>query len=112
VEVTIVRGVPGGTDQYGDRVEGTEERIPVPGAIVAPRRVGAGTASIETADYGRQGVVVGMTLYLPPGTDLKRTDDVEIDGERFTVEGESGEWASPYTGRRHGMEVAVRRAEG
>lgn len=110
---TIVRETPGGVDQYGDHpIPGTTVRIDVPGTAWAPRVQGAGSSSSELLDRGRQGVIEGLTWYAPYGTDLRITDKLELDGVLYEVEGEPGDWANPYTGRRAGLEVSLRRAEG
>jgi hypothetical protein len=109
---TIVRANPGGTDQFGDPIAGTTVEIDVPGAAWAPRTQGAGPSASEIHDRGRQGVIEGLSVYLPYGTDLRPTDQLRLDGVLYEVEGDPGSWWSPFTGRTPGIEVAVRRAEG
>jgi hypothetical protein len=114
ITVTVLRG--GGTDDYGDPISGGVQRISVPGCAVAPRAY-TGASSVSVDDRGRQGVIVGLTLYPPKVGQIRHTDNIEIAGVSegldgvFTVEGEPGDWISPYTGRT-GCEVALRRAEG
>jgi hypothetical protein len=109
---TIVRANPGGTDQFGDPVTGTTVEITVPGAAWAPRTQGVGPSAGEVHDRGRQGVIEGLTVYLPYGTDLHPSDQLRLDGRLYEVEGDPGEWWNPMSGRLAGLEVAVRRAEG
>lgn len=109
--VTIVRGTPGGRDEYGDTIAGTSERIDVTGCAVAPRSSERRTSD-EGTERGRYGVIVGLSLYAPPGTVLRRTDQIEIDGVLYDVDGETGVWRNPYTTAVRGVEVALRRAEG
>lgn len=110
---TIVRQMPGGYDQYGDPVPGTDTRIDVPGCSWAPRAAGSGPSSSEIDERGRQGVIVGLTVYMPSETFLLATDRLELDGLLYEVEGEPGVWGpNPFTGREPGLEVAARRAEG
>lgn len=101
-----LRKDPGSIDEYGDPVESTESRVLLDGAGVAPR------ASEDISDQGRQGVIVGLSLYLPFGTDLLHTDQVEVDGTVYDIEGEPGSWKSPLTSWEAGIEVALRRAQG
>lgn len=108
---TVVRRTPGGYDEYGDPIESTVVRVDVDGCAWAPRTAG-GASSSEIRDRGRQGVIEGLTLYAPAGTDLQPTDQVEVDGVLFDVEGEPGDWRNPFTGRDAGLEVALRRADG
>lgn len=104
--VTRVRPNPGGVDEYGDPVESTDDTFELDGCAVAPRTSG------DITDRGRSGVVVGLTLYAPHGTDVRHTDLFDIDGTRYEVDGEDGSWLSPYTGWAAGIEVALRRAAG
>jgi hypothetical protein len=106
VAVIRVRSTPPGADQYGDPIEGTVERVPIPGAFTAPR------LSDEVDGRGRAGVVVGLTLYLPYSFDLQRTDRVEVDGVLYDVDGDVGRWQQPHTGWLAGATAALRRAEG
>lgn len=107
--VVRVRTTPDTTDQYGDPVPGTTVRTPIEGAVVAPLLT---SGEGETHTIGRNGVVVGYTLYTPEGVDIRRTDQVEINGDLYDVEGQPGQWVSPYTTWAPGHQVALHRAEG
>ena len=102
---SVIRVRPGGLDRYGDPV-GSPSRTTLPGCAVAPR------TSSDVTDRGRQGVIVGMTLYAPHGTDLLHTDQVEVDGVLHDIDGEPGSWVNPFSGWRAGVEVALKRAAG
>lgn len=104
--VERVRLTPGGHDAYGDPIPGTEDRLAIPGAFVAPRE------SDALNDRGRAGVVVGLTLYLPPGADVRRTDLFDVDGDRYRIDGEVGRWEHPRSGWKAGQTVALVRGEG
>lgn len=104
--IVRVRSTPGGVDEYGDPIEGTVTRQVLDGAFTAPRE------SDEITNRGRAGVIVGLTLFAPYSTDLRHTDQVEVDGELFEIEGEPGRWRNPMTGREAGIQVALRRAQG
>lgn len=104
--VTRVRQTPGGTDADGDPIEGTETRSTIEGCAVAPR------STADITDRGRQGVLVGLTLYLPFGTDVDHRDRFEVDGSLFDVDGIGGSWSSPFSGWQAGVEVALKRASG
>ena len=104
--VTIVRQSPGGFDAYGDPIPGTEARTTVSGCAIAPR------TSTESTERGRQGVVVGLTVYLPAGSGVMHTDQLEIAGVLHSIVGEPGEWINPFDGSTPGVEVAVMRAAG
>jgi hypothetical protein len=94
------------TDRYGNDTVTSRERVPVSGAAVAPR------SSSDLHAPGRQGVLVGLTVYLPPGSVVGDHDLVEVDGVVHEIEGVAGVWANPLTGTSAGVEVAVRRVSG
>lgn len=106
--VVRVRRTPGGWDEYGDPIPGTESRDDIDGVAVTFRRAVTG----DVNDRGREGVIVGLTLYLPAGVDVLHTDQFEVRGALYDVDGEPAVWRSPFTGWRPGVEVALRRAEG
>lgn len=106
VTVTIVRSP--GKDQYGDPIPGTTTRIDIPLCAVAPR------TSTEPTERGRQGVIVGKSVYLPDNASTIPlfTDQLEIAGVLYDIEGEPGDWTNPLTGWHPGSEIAIRRAAG
>lgn len=104
--ITVIRATPGGHDAYGDPNESTERSHRLSGCAVAPR------TSSDPADRGRHGAIVGLTLYCPPSSDIVATDQVEIDGVRYDIEGDVGVWSSPFGGDVGGVEVALKRAVG
>lgn len=112
--VTIVR--PTGFDAYGDRLDYDAERIPLGPVALAPRTGGPGTSSADLEARGREGVREGLTMYCAVGSDVRRTDQIEIDVPGFNglydVDGEPGAWVSPYDGWRAGVEITLNRAEG
>jgi hypothetical protein len=102
-----------GTDENGDPVEPDpdDEGFEIAGCGVAPR------TSDELHADGRAGVIVGLTLYAPAGSDLRTRDRIEIPAGApnpgtYEIEGEPGEWRSPLTGWAPGVEAALRRVEG
>ena len=104
--VTVLRDSAPGVDAYGDPLPGTVERIDIPKCGVAPRY------STEPTERGRQGVIVGLSLYAPAGADIRSTDRVEVAGLAYAAEGEPGAWVNPFTGTDFGFEVALKRATG
>jgi len=104
--VKIVRKNPGGHDQYGDPVDSTEESWEVEPIAIAPRD------SFELNGAGRNGVVVGLTAYFPPETEILSTDEIDIEGEIFEVEGIVATWQHPNAPLPQGVQVALRRAQG
>lgn len=103
--VTVLRPGTWGVDRNGNPLPGADIEIDVPGCLVSPRD------SREPGEYGRTAVIVGLTVYMPPGTDIRTTDRVRVRGVVRDVEGEPGDWRSPYIGAQ-GIEVALRGVSG
>ncbi len=103
--VTVRTRTPGADDRYGNPTY-TWADAAVDGCAVAPR------SSAEPAQVGRSAVITGLTVYLPTGTEIGPHDRLVIRGTEYEIEGEPGDWRNPYSGRRPGIEVAVRRVEG
>lgn len=104
--ISRVRGTPGGVDQYGDPVAGSTASTVIAGAFVAPRESG------EIDTRGRTGVIVGLWLFAPYDTDLRYTDQINVDGVLYSIEGDPGKWRNPFTGWEAGLQVALKRASG
>jgi hypothetical protein len=103
--ITRVRSIPGGVDQYGDPIPGSEDSLVILGAFVAPR-------TSEDADgRARPGVIVGLTLFAPYDADIDFGDEFDISGLRWRIDGVPGQWRQPWTGWEAGMSVALVRAE-
>ena len=108
--IVRVRSDPGGVDEYGDPVADSESRTTIDGAFVAPRNdPGQGS---EITNRGRAGVIVGLMLFAPYDTDLTYTDQIEVDGVLYDIEGEPGRWRNPYSGWEAGLQAALVRASG
>lgn len=103
---TVVRLRPLGTDDNGDPIDGEPNRLSIDGCSVAPR------TSADINGRGRQGVIVGLSLYTPFGADIVHTDQLEVDGVLYDVDGDAGPWKSPFTQWEAGMEIALTRAAG
>ena len=106
--VTLVR-LPAGFDPHGEPVEGPVEHIPVHRCAVAPRTT---AQEGEIIDYGREGLVTAAQVFMPVDVDVRYTDQVIARGIRYDVEGQPAGWESPYSSRRPGQVVILRRAEG
>lgn len=105
--VTILTRTETGTDRYGNPTFAwPAPGVDVDGCAVAPR------SATEPAQVGRQAVITGLTVYMPPGTVVGPYDRLSLRGVTYEVDGEAGEWVSPFSGWRPGVEVAVKRVEG
>lgn len=108
----MIYRIPIGAQQpNGDPgTEGTP--VAIEGAYVAPR------SSSDVDGEGRNGAVVGLTLYhRDPDLPISRTDLFVIDqdpstGSRWSIVGEVGRWHRGLSGRKGGLEVALTRGEG
>lgn len=98
-----------GTDDYGDPVAAPagSADVELVGCVKAPR------SSEERRTERSPAVITGLTLYVPgdQGAAILPSSLLEVDGERWEVEGEPGQWVSPFVGRRRGVEVALARWE-
>lgn len=95
------------TDDYGDSTTTTTE-TPWPGCMVAPRY------ATEASDNRSPGVVIGKSALgpLPAGVTLDSDDQIKVDGVLYDIDGEAGDWKSPFTDWRPGVEVALKRTTG
>lgn len=106
--VTILRA-GSTTDRYSNTVTDwtTPTETVISGCAFAPR-----TTEEDRGNY-RQAVIVGLTMYAPPGSDITAADRVRrANDDVFEIEGMPGEWVSPFTGWQAGIEVALRKVEG
>lgn len=103
---TVVRlRAAAATDAYGDETPGTDVSKNFTGVAVAPRY------STEGND-NRSAVVVGLTLYFPPGSDVLSTDRWRVRGAVYSTVGDPASWINPFTSVNCGLEVAVKRVTG
>ena len=77
----------------------------ITGCHIAPR------PSTENND-GRSGVIVGHTVFAPPGADVRATDRLIIRGEPHEVEGRPSVWHDPEDPSCDGVEITATFAEG
>lgn len=95
-------------NRYGDKARqwANPDRLDITGCLVAPRTEGEDTAN------GREGVIVGLTVYAPAGADVLATDRVEIAGIVHTVEGQPGDWSGGLSAWRPGVEIRLKAVAG
>jgi hypothetical protein len=102
-DITLQVRTKTGTDAYGNDVFSTAPTV-VKGAF-AP---GGSTEQVQ----GQNVLITQPTIYLQPGTDVSAVDAVDIDGDRFEVDGTPNDWINPFTGWSAGVEVRLRRVTG
>lgn len=94
-------------DRYGNQVplwtNATE--IPVREAAYDP-----GTMAED--DSRRTAVIARPTVFLPTGTDVRPTDRVRVRGIDYDAIGHPSDWRNPFTGRRPGMTLGLKRVDG
>lgn len=108
MRVTVERGA--GVDRHGDPLPGGST-FQEDGWSFAPR-------SSSESDDRANGVVIGLTGYGPRGSAVRPADVFVIDGQRYEVEGEPGDWSRAPDWIREplrsaaGVEVALTRYRG
>lgn len=95
-------------NRYGDaeRAWTNPDRLDISGCLIAPRAEGEDTAN------GRQGVIVGLTVYAPAGADVVATDRVEVAGVVHTVEGQPADWSGGFGSWQPGVELRLKAVTG
>lgn len=111
--VTILRRGPSVYPTMGDKADPTI-CFKVSGCSLWPNTVTEKVSSqtnVEKID-GQFTVLWGLTVFMPPGTDIRPTDQVVARGETYQVNGKPSIWNSPSTGHRAGIEVQLKAASG
>lgn len=102
--VTVHRaGAQTGEDEQGNPIFETVT-IEVPGCAFAPSGMTEDVATFGTS------AITGGTIYAPSGTVFLPSDLVVIRGMNFTIDGETGQWTSPFDGIGAGAVVAMKRS--
>lgn len=92
---------PPAMDRHGDGSYTFHHTID--GCAMAPRYS-------SEVNENRTSVIVGFSLFGPPGSDILAKDRVKTpDGNFYRVVGEAASWASPLTGWAPGFEAALER---
>jgi hypothetical protein len=101
---------PAATGPRGDPLPYTTHTVT--GCVFAPNVSTGENVSAENV-YRRDTVSTGLALYAPPDADIIPIDRiVRADGTVWEVEGEPGDWQTPWTGWHPGKVVAVKRVTG
>ena len=93
-----------GRDAFGDPT-GSTSTHQLRGCVFAP---GGSTES----NVRGQTVTTTAALYGPYDADVLATDVVDVDGDRFEVDGEPARWLDPFTREEIGMHATLRRVTG
>lgn len=99
---TIVIHRPGATNRFGESTFLAPREVAR--CIIVPR-------SSSEQDDRQVTVIVGVTVFAPPGTDVQATDEITARGDRWRVDGEPGDYRSAG-GRRRIVAINLRRVEG
>jgi hypothetical protein len=109
--VRLRRGASPGRDPRGQPIPGPLTETVVPGCVVTPRQSTPQVGGDE--QQARDTVIVGWTVYAPPGTDWRTTDQVRIRGQVCEITGEPGDWGrSVFTGTAGPVQFAADRVTG
>lgn len=103
--VTFIRAGAPTQDDYGNDVPGTPAETDVAGCAVWPR-----TSNEDV--QGRLQVIEGLNVVAPYGTDVGPQDRARVRGVLYDVNGDPGEWRSPLTGTKAGVQIELTRVTG
>ncbi|MFD3568439.1 hypothetical protein [Streptomyces sp. NPDC058667] len=79
--------------------------------MVTPRQAAPQVGGEE--QQARDTVIAGWTVYAPPGTDWRTTDQVRIRDQLCEITGEPGDWGqSVFTGTSGPVQFAADRVTG
>ncbi|MFE1321594.1 hypothetical protein [Kitasatospora phosalacinea] len=109
--VVLRRGPSTGRDGLGLPIPGPLTETPLPGCVVTPRQATPAVGGEQ--QQARDTVIVGWTVYAPPGSDVRTTDQVRIRGQVCDVTGEPGDWGrNPFSGTHGPVQFAADRVTG
>jgi hypothetical protein len=108
--IVVLDGAPTSRDGDGNDVQTFPQKATYDDVPVGPAD-GNGTGSNEAVQAQDQ-VIIGLTIYPPDGADITAVDRVVVRGETWEVVGLPQPWVSPYTGRRPGLSVSLKRVTG
>lgn len=102
ITITVLRQT---VDNFGNRTDGASHTID--DCCFAPR--GTPTEAVGDQDT----VTYSDTVFAPFGSDVLATDRIQLpDGSVWEVDGAPGNWQSPFTGSRAGMQIVLKRTTG
>jgi hypothetical protein len=99
--ITQIRQSSSGTDAYGEPIIVTTE-------IELEAKVAARTGS-KTVGAAEITVTSGLTVYLPPATDIQIADIFIVRGENYVLDGEPFDWRNPFGGWTPGTVIDLQR---
>lgn len=105
VVVTFIRPGAPTQDAYGNDVPGAATETDVAGCAVWPR-------TSDEDVQGRMQVTQGLNVVAPYGTDVRPQDQARVGGVLYDVDGDPGDWRSPLTGTRAGVQISLTRVTG
>lgn len=103
--ITITRRTVAGEDSYGNATY-TTTATTVDDVPVAPRTSG------DVTENGRDGQVIGLTIYPSSDVDIQADDVIGVRGGTYRIVGDPADWRSPWSGWDPGYAVDLERAEG
>ena len=99
--ITQIRQSSSGTDAYGEPIIVTTQ-------IVLEAKVAARTGS-KTVGAAEITVTSGLTVYLPPATDIQIADIFIVRGENYVLDGEPFDWRNTFGGWTPGTVIDLQR---
>lgn len=68
--------------------------------------------STEPLERGRDAVLTQPTVYAPAGSDVLAGDRLVVRGRTWEVDGDPGDFRSPFTGWHPGVAIALKAVSG
>lgn len=99
----------GARDDFGNPVESWGGPVPTPVYGWGPR---SADGAAEPNMPHRDAVIIGLTVYGPPATQIGARDRVVVAGVTYEVDGEIGDWNNGPFGWLPGVSIALKRVEG
>jgi hypothetical protein len=108
---------PGSPDAHGNPAytwpgHTDTKAVKVDGVAVSPRSAAGTQLAADIEETNREGVIIGLMVYLPPGTRVEPVDRMYVRGHTYDVTGEPGVWINPWSKVERGVQVALSRTEG
>ena len=96
-------------DSHGNPVDAWADPVPTRVYGYGPRSAGG---AAEPNLPNRDLVIIGLTVYAPPGVQIDPRDRVQVDGVMYEVDGEIGDWNHGPFGFEPGISISLKRWEG
>lgn len=104
-DITVTSRTAASTDDYGNATYTTSTRT-IEDVPVAPRTSG------DVTENGRDGQVIGLTIYPPADCGIVADDEIGVRGGTYRIVGDPALWSSPWSGWDPGLAIDLERVAG